>query len=279
MDRVSFIKSLAKNVDLSYKDKTSGIYCWLNSVNGKTYIGRSNNVLIRRNGHRHKLNNQHYKAVNPHFQSAWDKYGEKNFKFLILEIVTDNSSEIIAVREQYWIDYLLSYDRKFGYNCMSKQGGSFGHSKESIEKMKNKAKGRKHSEKTKRKLSITNSDGRCLSFNGSMPQKIRDKISNSKKGKSNGPFSLEHRKNISISLTGKKLSYEHIDSLKKSHIKPNYKLNKEVVQYDMDENKIKTFFSASEASRQTEGTHPSGISRCCRGLQKHCGGFIWKYKK
>ena len=48
-----------------------------------------------------------------------------------------------------------------------------------------------------------------------------------------------------------------------------------VNMYDLNDNYIKTFHGMSEAQRET-GSNYIGISRCCSGKQKTCGGYKWK---
>ena len=47
-----------------------------------------------------------HEHTNNHLQNAWDKYGEENFRFEILE-----QCEIrdLNRREKYWIDYYLIF--------------------------------------------------------------------------------------------------------------------------------------------------------------------------
>lgn len=56
-------------------------------------------------------NNKHY---NPYLQNAWNKYGEENFVFEIIEIVENEN--ILRNREQHYIDIFNSSNRNFGYN-------------------------------------------------------------------------------------------------------------------------------------------------------------------
>lgn len=53
------------------------------------------------------------------------------------------------------------------------------------------------------------------------------------------------------------------------------RLCKPVLQYDMDGNFIKEYYSASEATRITKILK---ITPCCRGERNQAGGFIWRYK-
>lgn len=54
--------------------------------------------------------------------------------------------------------------------------------------------------------------------------------------------------------------------------------NKQVMQFDLQHNYIKTFSSIKEASQET-GIRADTISATCRGKQKTSGNFIWAFKK
>lgn len=90
----------------------SGIYAWLNLVNGKVYVGSSNNLPRRKYHHTRKL--KIGKHVNAHLQSAWNEYGESTFEFMILELVDD--ALWLRAREAVWISKLQAANREFGYN-------------------------------------------------------------------------------------------------------------------------------------------------------------------
>ena len=79
--------------------KVSGIYCIENVVNHKTYIGSSKNIYQRLLKHFALL--RHNRHQNPHLQNAWNKYGEGNFRWFILEYCGNNK---LTEREQYCID-------------------------------------------------------------------------------------------------------------------------------------------------------------------------------
>lgn len=61
---------------------------------------------------------------------------------------------------------------------------------------------------------------------GSCTQEVRDRISDTKRGKKRGPFTLEHRENISRSLTGRKRPLE--DRLIMSRNRKGKKFSSEV---------------------------------------------------
>ncbi len=89
----------------------SCIYQILNLINGKFYIGHSVDYDVRWWEHERRLRaNRH---ENSHLQAAWNKYGEKAFEFIVIELV---EFEFLLIREQYWIDLLGACDNLLGYN-------------------------------------------------------------------------------------------------------------------------------------------------------------------
>lgn len=90
----------------------SGIYSITNNINKKRYIGCTIRFSKRFNSHKHNLkNNKHHCR---HLQNAWNKHGQENFKFEIVEIVQDIA--LLVEKEQYWADFYKSFDEKYGYN-------------------------------------------------------------------------------------------------------------------------------------------------------------------
>lgn len=79
--------------------KISGIYCVINLKNGKRYIGSSKNIRQRLWSHRAEL--RHNKHENTHLQSAWNKYGEQNFDYYVMEICDEDK---LLEREQEYIN-------------------------------------------------------------------------------------------------------------------------------------------------------------------------------
>lgn len=65
-------------------DILCGVYSITCLVNQKIYIGSSSNIYKRWNNHRWLLKNN--KHNNNYLQNAWNKYGEENFKFDIVEL-------------------------------------------------------------------------------------------------------------------------------------------------------------------------------------------------
>lgn len=122
---------------------TSGIYCIENKINNKKYIGSSVDIEDRFRHHKSSLrNNRHF---NKHLQASWDKYGEDNFEFYIIESGVSDLSEL-EVREDFYIEKYSSTNDDFGYN----QKWGFGRKKKGTERDK-----KPMLEETKRKLSIS----------------------------------------------------------------------------------------------------------------------------
>jgi hypothetical protein len=84
--------------------------------------------------------------------------------------------------------------------------------------------------------------------------------------------SEETKLKISNSHKGKKTSKEHLEKLKRGQILAN---SKPVFQYDLNENFIKEWQSATVAGKEI-GLHPTSIRHCVQGKTKTSGGYIWK---
>lgn len=87
------------------------IYEIKNKKNDKRYIGRSNS---KHRWYQHlsglRLNRHH----SYHLQYAWNKYGEDNFEFNVIDNA-DSIEELVELEIFYTLKY-KSWDRDFGYN-------------------------------------------------------------------------------------------------------------------------------------------------------------------
>ena len=93
------------------------IYKITNIVNNKIYIGSSVNYRKRWHDHVYQLNKNIHS--NKHLQNAWNKYGEINFKFDIIENCDDDKK---YKREQYYLDNLKPFSPN-GYNISTLASG------------------------------------------------------------------------------------------------------------------------------------------------------------
>lgn len=96
-----------------------GIYCIENLINHKKYIGQAKSIYDRWSKHKCALRKG--KHDNDHLQKSWNKYGEKNFSFYIVEKC---SEEELDEKEIFYINSLNLLDGDFGYN--EKEGGYNG---------------------------------------------------------------------------------------------------------------------------------------------------------
>ena len=160
----------------------SGIYRWVNNLNGKSYIGSAISINVQFN--------EHYKGYksNKILQQAFLKYGFINFSFQILEYTPAgvNSLKTLLEREQFYFNLFQPE-----YNILKNAGSSLGmkHSEVTIKKMSLVKKGinnpqfgllgkdsaffgKEHSEETKYKISLSK-------LGSTHSQDIKDKISKS----------------------------------------------------------------------------------------------------
>ncbi len=92
-------------------EMASGIYTITCTTNSKMYIGMSVNIKKRFEDHKSSLRNKTHR--NQYLQRAWNKYGESNFRFEILE---EWEEPYLLTMEHYWITLLNSRDPLYGYN-------------------------------------------------------------------------------------------------------------------------------------------------------------------
>lgn len=84
-----------------------GIYKITNNINGKIYIGQSNNIQRRFLEHKNRGATSRIPV-----DIAIQKYGKENFSF---EIIEECTIEQLNQKEMYWISYFNSVEN--GYNC------------------------------------------------------------------------------------------------------------------------------------------------------------------
>lgn len=181
--------------------KIQGIYKIINCINGKVYIGQSNNINNRFSNHKSNIK----KYFNYPLYNAFRKYGIENFEFTIIEHI--NNVNDLDTKELYWINHYKSNNRKYGYNirltCKTNRG--LIHSKKTRKKLSEIRNGTKHSEKTKLKIGLRHK-GKVLT------EEHKRKISESHKGKSSGMLGKKHtnkaRVDMSLSHKGKIKSEE-----------------------------------------------------------------------
>lgn len=251
-------------------DTICGIYMIRNVVNGKVYVGKSFDIEKRWANHRYELNKGIH--VNNHLQSAWNKYGEGNFEFSIIE---ECSEDELNNREIYWIKTLDTYHN--GYN--QTEGGEGTHLPEDV-KMKIGAASKDwwSNPENKNKMSEARKGDGSFWYGKTFPEdmvhklsdahknlndEIRKKYSDSHKGKS---LSEETKHKISQSSKGRILSEE--TRRKMSEAKTGYKAPWARAVYCLELDKV--FRCATDASEECRIAY-SSISMCLNGKRKSAG--------
>jgi len=137
-------------------------YIYTITCNSKIYVGSTTRLFCQRIGD-HKSNLRNNKHSNIHLQRAFNKYGEENFKFEILE---EYPNDVLVSMEQFWINMLNSY--KLGYNRNPNARNSYGIKRSQECKDKNREsgnwkkanearRGTKHTEESKQKIKFKRS--------------------------------------------------------------------------------------------------------------------------
>jgi group I intron endonuclease len=133
------------------KQLRTGVYCILNRVTRKRYVGSAAYSFANRwKTHRKQLRSGCHHSVL--LQRAWDKYGEDAFDFLVIQRCVPSCC--LAV-EQRWMDLLRSSDPGRGFNVSPTAGSRLGNkqSPEAIAKISAANLGKVVSSETRAKTS------------------------------------------------------------------------------------------------------------------------------
>ena len=273
------------------------VYCHLNKINGKRYIGQTCQKPEIRfcKGYEH----------NNHFQNAINKYGWDNFEhYIIQDGLTKEEADLL---EDLNIRAYNTIDRNYGYNF--KYGGGKGKlseetktkisnslkghtswnkgktfSEEHKQKMSESHKGKHFSEEARQKMSkakkghIPWNKGKTNVYS----EKTKQKMSEAKKGR---PLLEEHKRKIGLSKKSHIVTEETREKISKAN-KGNYHLeetkrkiseanSKKVGQYTQDNKLVKIYNSITETKNY--GYCIGCVSACCKGKRKKHKGYIWKF--
>lgn len=207
-------------------------------------------------------------------QRSWNKYGEENFEFSILEGCPESQ---LDEKEIMYIQKYNSMDRQFGYNLDS--GGSLNKhmSEESKLKMSDAKKGKydgvnnpmygvhlKVSDEKKKLLSkmFSGKNNPMYGVHNKISEETRKKLSKAQSGENNGFYGKHHtdeaKRRMSEAKRGKKVSIEVI-------------LNRGQTKRVRCINNGMEFDALSFAAQWACNTAPESISRVCYGKQKTAG--------
>ena len=232
------------------KDIISGIYCIENLTTNKKYIGQSRNINDRWYRHRKDLNDGIHD--NDYLQKAWDKYGEKDFKFYILECCDDNS---LDEKEIYYINLHNTLDRSHGYNL--KSGGQNGGSQVSIYVRKKQSEALKQAYKD-------NDDLKNKRKNDALQQWSNPEIKEKILGENNGMYGKTHTEEARRKMS----------EAQKGKISP-HRNTTPVFCIELN----RCFEDAITACNELgiRASSSGSLLATCRGERKTCGGYHWKF--
>ena len=255
-----------------YNNRKFTVYCHVNKINEKRYIGITSQELNQR-----FRNGKGYKS-SPHFNYAIKKYGWDSFEH---QILFSDLSEVDAKEKE--IEMIAIYNTTnpdFGYNITP---GGEGYSGKD-----NPWFGRHHTEQSRRKMSEARKG---------IPktEEWKKKISESNKGKT---FSAETKAKMSKNhadfsgkknpMYGRKLSDEVIEKMvKASKTKEAIsKMKQNKVWYSGKDNpnskKVicietqKVYDTLNEAATDN-GCNPSKVSAVCHGKRNHTNNLHFKF--
>ena len=150
------------------KDKT-GVYCIVNLINGKIYIGSSVKLAVRMMNYLNTTFLKNRKNNNMPIIQALLKYGQDHFAVLIVEYVDLKN---LAIRESHYITHLLPY-----YNVLKQGYSSLGykHTENTRQMLSELAKNRVHSLETKALISraLVGENNPFYNKNHSVESKLR----------------------------------------------------------------------------------------------------------
>lgn len=248
-------------------DALCGIYKILNNVNGKMYIGQSINIKARWKDHINALNrgDSHCALL----QRAWNKYGQDNFSFEILELCNEDMLDEVEVK------YIEMYDTiNNGYNIETGGNKNKQLSGKTKQLLREAHLGKPMSDETKRKMSSSRTGKGNGMYGKRHTAESKKKMSEAKKGKPGYPRTDYQKECARLANIGKDVSEETRKKLSESHKGkiPYNKNNRPVYCIELK----KVFESPSFASNELK-ISSSNIIACCEHTRKTCGGYRWIY--
>ena len=218
------------------------VYLRTNNINGKQYVGQTNNFANREYG----WSCLKAKYSNPYLDNARKKYGVENFSILILKEC--DSQEELDRWEKHYIKFFNTIFPN-GYNMT--EGGTSGYifTDDVKERMSKALKGKYSKEKSW-------NYGKHLSDNAK--KLLSSKHIGEKNPMFGKTYTLQEKERISQSMINNPKTSKKVYCYKNGILKAIYP-------------------SISEAARQTN-SNVSHISSCCNGKRDTHNGYTWSYE-
>lgn len=242
-----------------------GIYK-ITSPTGRVYIGESKDLKRRVRDYNRTL------AVGQNkLERSLSKYG---IEFHIFEVIELCNFEDLKCRERYWQDYYNSMYN--GLNCVLTECGELKReiSQEHRDRISALFKGVPKTEEHKQKIGNANRGNTGMRGKDSPNYGVRkfgthNPFYNKKHTDETKKLLSELRKGKTSSRKGAKLGKETIELIVSKKRVP-------VLQYSKDGVFIAEWGGIRIAEKQL---NIFNIGKCCKGIMKSAGGFIWEYKK
>ncbi len=175
--------------------KVCCIYAIISLVDNKMYIGSTNDHCQRMRRHKSDLLlNKHHSIL---LQRHVNKYGFDVLKFLVLEYV-ENESELIKTEQQY----LDLHNPEFNILKIADRPINITRSKETRNKISKSLLGYKHSDKTKKLMSLSQKNRTVYCKH---TEETKRKMSEVRLGVKRKPFTVETKKRMSESRPKRKI--------------------------------------------------------------------------
>lgn len=233
---------------------TGYIYSITNELNGKTYIGKTNNLVRRWKEHCYGHGNT---AI---LNKAFKKYGLEHFIFdIVAQIPFDSINELNGVLAQLEVYYIELYNTfHHGYNATAGGEGisSYRHSEETRRKISQSQIGKILTEEHKAKCRIAN-------LGNHHTEKAKEAIRQALLHRDHSIYD-----NVASKLKGRVRDHEMVMKAAKKRRKP-------ILQYDLEGNFIKEWEGAS----CIDGFERVSIGACCKGKLVSTQGYIWRFKE
>lgn len=233
------------------------IYAHVNKINGKIYIGQTNqkylNSRFGRSGKNYILSDHFYKAIQ--------KYGWDNFEHIVL--IEGLSSDMANIVEHELIKKYNTIHRDYGYNLLMDCNGGRIIRDETRKKLSVAAKGRKLSEEWKEKIRQSN-------LGQKRSEEACRKMSIAKQN-----ISDETRRKISEAGKGRKPSPKCIENSRKAMLNNRFAI-KPIAQYTLEGEFIKAWECAKDVEKEL-GIDHGNIGKCCNFNAESAGGYQWRY--